>query len=184
MMVLGIDPGTKRANVKTSAGVTWAVVEHDDHSKWVRWVDGGSFDPTRAKIEAFALHMRRVDACGVEAAAGAIFAPYRAPGVLAQNIVAGMILMAMHTHLRKHRLLQLSPEQWRGALTGQKVNRKRKGVAPMTFDELIAQHLRVTVRGMPATSSSHLRDATGLAVVVGRAIKRGLVKEDGSVIGL
>jgi hypothetical protein len=66
MMVLGVDPGTKRANVKASAGVTWAVVEHDDHSKWVRWVDGGSFDPTRAKIEAFALHMRRVDACGVE----------------------------------------------------------------------------------------------------------------------
>jgi len=182
MMVLGVDPGTKRANVKTSAGVTWAVVEHDDHSKWIRWVDGGSFDPTRAKIESFALHMRRVDACGVEAAAGAIFAPYRAPGVLAQNIIAGMILMAMHTHLREHRLLQLSPEEWRKGLTGQKTAGKKKG-GP-TFDELIAQHLRVTVRGMPSTSSSHLRDATGLAVVVGRAIARGLVMENGSVVGL
>ncbi len=180
MMVLGVDPGTKRANVKTSAGVTWAVVEHE--SNWVRWVESGSFDPTRTNVEAFALHMRRVDACGVEAAAGAIFAPYRAPGVLAQNIVAGMILMAMHTHLAPTRLLQLSPESWRKGLTGKASGAKKKG-GP-TFDELIEQHLRVTVRGMPSSSSSHLRDAIGLAVVVGRAIKRGLVKDDGSVVGL
>jgi len=182
MMVLGIDPGTKRANVKTSPGVSWAVVSHDDPQP--RFVEGGSFDPTRSAIYAFALKMSRVDACGVEAAAGAIFAPYRAPGVLAQNIVAGMLLMAFHPHMREHRLLQLAPEQWRGALTGQKVLRKRKGEAPTTFDEVIARHLHVTVRGMPSASSSHANDAAGIAVVVGRAIRRGLVKEDGSVIGL
>ncbi len=182
MMVLGIDPGTKRANAKTSPGVTWAVVEHDAASANTIFVEGGSFDPTRSAIFAFALRMCRVDACGVEAAEGAIFAPYRAPGVLAQNVVAGMLLMAFHPHLGPRHLLQLSPESWRKGLTGKsKVGSKKGGP---TFDELIEQHLRVTVRGMPSSSSSHLRDAIGLAVVVGRAIKRGLVKDDGSVVGL
>lgn len=182
MMVLGIDPGTKRANVKTSPGVSWAVLNCDGARP--HFVEGGSFDPTRSAIYAFALKMSRVDAVGVEAAAGAIFAPYRAPGVLAQNIVAGMLLMAFHPYVREARVLQLSPEQWRGALTGQKTNRKRKGEASTTFDEVIERHLRVTVSGMPATASSHMRDAVGVAVVTGRAIGRGLVKEDGSVIGL
>lgn len=176
---LGVDPGTERANVKTSPGVTFAIVEHVPGSNVVRWVEAGSFDPSLTTIEAFALRFRSVHVIGIEVAAGAIFEPFRAPGVLAQNVIAGMLLMAVHIQAGGAKLVRLAPESWRKGLTGKKsVGRRKDGV---TFDEVIARHLAVNVRGMPATRSSHHRDAVGIAVVAGRAAQRGMVRPDGTV---
>ncbi len=175
---LGVDPGTKRKNVKTSPGVSWAVVEHG-RGGLVRWVEAGSFDPSFASIEAFALRMRSLGVVGVEVAQGAIFDPFRAPGVLEQNVVAGMLLMAMHVQAGGAQLVRLAPESWRKGLTGKKtLGRRSDGV---TFDQIIERHLRVTVLGLPGTMSNHHRDAVGIAVVAGRAAQRGMVRPDGTV---
>ncbi len=175
---LGVDPGTERKNAKTSPGVSWAIVEHGRGGS-VRWVEAGSFDPSLATIEAFALRMRSISVIGVEVAQGAIFAPFRAPGVLAQNVIAGMLLMAMHVQAGSATLVRLAPESWRKGLTGKKTVGWRKDA--VTFDQIIEQHLRVTVRDLPASLTDHRRDAAGIAVVAARAVERGMVRADGTV---
>jgi Holliday junction resolvasome RuvABC endonuclease subunit len=102
------------------------------------------------------------DVVAVECPAKAIFASARAPSVMRSTRASGWLEGAC-VMAGASAVLTVSANTWRTLLVG-------KGNAD---DERIACAVNARVVGLPKRTNNHLRDAVGLAAVVGTALSAG-----------
>jgi Holliday junction resolvasome RuvABC endonuclease subunit len=151
MMVLGIDPGPKRNG--------WALLNFSIRSSPV-WFDGGTFAHADRFFAELLGQGHVVDLVVVERAVALHnpLANVQAMGTAWAGGVAYGVALGLGLNVRA-----LGVTQWRRALVGRFMPGEK-------VDARVDAVLWRTVRGMPARTNVHMRDAAGVACVGARAI--------------